>query len=160
MRFSNGIKAITAAAALAAAFAVPAFAAGEAHQHGSIGEAKLVLDHGRKWQTDAPLRQGMENIRAALAAEREAIHAGKAGAERYDALAGKVAGEVTYIVQNCKLPEDADAQLHLVIAEILEGTEAMQGKAPGVTRRAGAERVANTLDRYASFFDHPGWEKL
>ena len=103
-------------------------------------------------QTDAPLRQGMENIRAALANGAKTI-------EQYEALAARVAGEVAYIVQNCKLPEDADAQLHLVIAEILEGTEAMQGRAPGLTRRAGAERVAKTLDQYASFFDHPGWEK-
>ena len=152
MRVSKRIKGFTLAAAVAAAFAGSAFAAGEVHQHGSAGEVGLVLDHGKKWQTDAPLRQGMENIRAALAKEVRSI-------DEYEALAAKVAGEVAYMVQNCKLEPEADEQLHIVIAELMAGVEAMEGKAPGAARREGAERVAKALSEYASFFDHPGWKK-
>lgn len=128
------------------AFAGPAVAAGESHEHGhGAGEAKLVLDHGRKWQTDAPLRKGMENIRAVLATR-----------QKPEAMAELVNAEVAYIVQNCKLPEDADAQLHLIIAELLAGAEAMKGE----HAREGAERVTKALDEYGRFFDHPGWRKL
>jgi hypothetical protein len=142
---------------LALAFAGPAAAAGESHEHGhGAVEARLVLDHGRKWQTDAPLRQGMENIRAAVARDVKAIHADKATPKQYEALADKVSGEVAYIVQNCKLPEDADAQLHLVIAELLAGADAMKAE----RRREGVERVARALNKYGEFFNHPGWRKL
>lgn len=139
------IRQAALALAFGLAFAGPAAAAGEPHEHGhGAGEAKLVLDHGRKWQTDAPLRKGMENIRAVLATR-----------QKPEALAELVNAEVAYIVQNCKLPEDADAQLHLLIAEILAGADAMKGEHP----REGAERVARALDQYGTFFDHPGWRK-
>lgn len=137
--------AIGLAAALVLGAAVSAATGADEHAHGTGGqEAKLVLDHGKKWQTDAPLRKGMENIRAAMAAKGE-----------YAAKADRVNAEVAYIVQNCKLPEDADAQLHLVIAELLGGAEAMKGEHAG----DGAKRVARALHAYGEFFDHPGWKK-
>ena len=118
------------------------------HAHGSA-EAKLVLNQGQKWPTDEPLRRGMENIRAALG-----------GGMKYQALADKVNAEVAGIVQNCKLEPQADAQLHLLIANILAGVEAMEGKVQGETRRAGAERIARALDAYGEHFDHAGWKRL
>jgi hypothetical protein len=135
-----------AAIAFAAALALggAAFAAEEHHHHGAA-EAKLVLDHGKKWQTDAPLRKGMENIRAAMVAKG-----------KYAAKAERVNAEVAYIVQNCKLPEDADAQLHLVIAELMAGADEMKGE----HAREGAGRVTKALNDYGKFFDHPGWRKL
>ena len=146
------------AAALSVAFAVPALAAADAHDHGTASAA-LQLDHGKKWQTDEPLRKGMANMRTALAAELKTIHATRATPQQYDGLAAKLNGEVAYIVQNCKLEPRADAELHKVIAEVLGGADAMQGKEKGVSRRAGAERVAAALDQYGRFFDHPGWKK-
>jgi hypothetical protein len=158
---SKTIRQGAIAAALGLAFAGPAFAAGDlhSHEHGA-GEAKLVLDHGKKWPTDAPLRQGMSNIRSAVAKEAIAIHAGKATPRQYEALAQKVAAEVAGIVQNCKLEPEADEQLHIVIAEMMAGAEAMEGKAQGVTRQAGAERVAKALNAYGEHFDHAGWKRL
>ena len=142
---NRSLKQAAIALAFALTFAGPAAAAGESHEHGQgAAEAKLVLDHGRKWQTDAPLRKGMENIRAVLATR-----------QKPEALAQLIDAEVAYIVQNCKLPEDADAQLHVLIAELLAGADAMKGERP----REGAERVARALDRYGEFFDHPGWGK-
>jgi hypothetical protein len=155
------IKHTVIAVALALAFGGPALAAGEAHGHGPGAEqAKLTLNHGKKWQTDAPLRQGMENMRAALAGDLKTIHADKASAKQYEALAAKLEGEVAYVVQNCKLDPEADAQLHLVVAEVLGGAEAMKGKEQGVTRRAGTVRVVKALNEYGKYFDHPGWRKL
>jgi hypothetical protein len=144
------IRQTTIGIALALAFAGPA-AYGQAtheHDHGA-SEAKLVLDQGKKWPTDAPLRQGMENIRAALGSGM-----------KYQALANKVNTEVAGIVQNCKLEPEADAQLHLVIAELMAGAEAMEGKVKGETRRAGAEKVARALSAYGEHFEHAGWKRL
>src|SRR5690606_30148546 len=102
------IKQTVMTLALALAFGAPALAANEAHDHGhAAGEAKLMLNHGQKWQTDAPLRQGMENMRAAIAGELKTIHADKASAAQYEALAARLEGEVAYVVQNCKLDPEA-----------------------------------------------------
>lgn len=157
----KGIRQAALAAAVAMAFGGPAFAANDAHEHGhGAQEAKLVLDHGKKWQTDAPLRQGMDNIRGAVSADLKAIHANRATPKQYAALAAKVNAEVAGIVQNCKLPPEVDAQLHIVVAELMGGAEAMQGKEKGVTRRAGAERVAKALNAYGEHFEHAGWKRL
>ena len=157
----KGIRQAALAAALALAFGGPALAAKDAHEHGhGAQEAKLVLDHGKKWQTDEPLRKGMESIRGALAAELKAIHANKATPRQYKALADRIESEVAGIVQNCKLEPDADAQLHIVVAELLAGAEAMHGKEKGVKPRAGAERVAQALNAYGEHFDHAGWKRI
>lgn len=58
------------------------------------------------------------------------------------------------------LEPKADAQLHLIIADIGEGIEAMEGKAKKVKRQAGAIKVVGALEKYGSFFDHPGWQPI
>jgi hypothetical protein len=147
----------TLAAAMVLAVSAPALAA--EHGHGTAGAA-LELNQGKKWQTDEALRQGMTNMRAALARDLKAIHTNKASEAQYEALAAKLNAEVAYVVQNCKLDPKADAELHKVIAEVLAGAEAMQGKEAGVDRRSGAVRVAKALNTYGKFFDHPGWRNL
>jgi hypothetical protein len=133
--------------AMAVALAAPAAAAADAfwHEHAAT-QPQLVLKQGRKWPTDAPLRQGMENIRASLAK-----------APSYEALAVDVRGEVAGIVQGCKLEPEADAQLHVVLIHLLAAAEAMEGKVDGESRAAGMLRVIGALDAYGSHFDHPGW---
>ena len=159
--FAGKMRQAALAVAVALAFTGPALGAGDVHQHaGAAGELTLVLNQGQKWSTDAPLRQGMDNIRGALAKNVNAIHANKATPKQYQALAAKVTGEVAGIVQNCKLEPAADEQLHLVIAELMAGAEAMEGKVNGETRRAGAERVAKALNAYGEHFDHAGWKRL
>jgi len=150
----------TAALSLACASA-PLSAAEHRHDHGhGAAPVKLELDNGRKWETDAPLRQGMENIRNSLDAVHHEIHDNKLSAARYAELAKKVGGEVNGIVASCKLDPKADAQLHLVIADILAGVEAMEGKSHRMKRRAGALKVGVALEKYARHFDHPGWQPL
>jgi hypothetical protein len=150
-------------AALSVLFAAAtgAFAAGEVHQYEHAqSEAKLVLDHGKKWQTDAIARKGMENVRAALAADLKAIHTGKQTAAQYQALAATIGAEVATMVQNCKLDPRADVQFHQVIAELMAGAESMQGKDKAASPRRGAERVAKTVNAYGRYFEHPGWKRL
>jgi hypothetical protein len=147
------------AASLALALSAPALAAGPTHDHAPAGAA-LELNQGARWQTDAPLRKGMTNMRAALAKDLKAIHANQASDAQYEALAAKLTGEVAYVVQNCKLEPKADAELHKVIGELLGAAEAMQGKEAGVARRDGAVRAVRALNAYGKYFDHPGWRNL
>jgi hypothetical protein len=150
-----------AAAVVLALLAFTTAGAAEHHSHGHEGAAaKLTLDNGKKWPTDEPLRTAMGHIREAMAASLPDIHAGKLGKEGYRSLAGKLNGEVANIVANCKLEPKADAQLHLVIADLLAGADAMEGKAKGVKPASGAVRVVAALDHYATYFEDAGFTRL
>jgi len=129
------------------------------HQHGQATAAvgQLQLDAGRKWPTDASLRTGMAGIRAAFDADHPAIHAGKESDAQYEALAARVESQVNDIVKNCKLPAAADANLHYVIADLLQGVSLMRGQDPARTRHDGAALVHGALIAYGKYFDDPGW---
>jgi hypothetical protein len=136
----------------------PALAVGAAHSPESH-PAKLRLDDGKKWATDEPLRRGMSAIRAAMAERIEAIHRNKMTADQYRALGATVDQEIARIVAECKLEPKADATLHVVVADLLAGAEAMQGKVK-TKPVAGAHKVVQALNAYGRYFDHPGWEGL
>lgn len=148
--------------ALFVAFAGNAVAAG-GHDHGHRHDAppaKLQLNAGKKWETDAPLRQAMGNIRQAMAGALHDIHENKLPKPGYAALAQKVEDEVGQMVAHCKLDAAADAQLHLVIEDLLAGAERMAGKLKSAKRRDGAVRVIGALDKYAAHFDDPGFKPI
>lgn len=151
---------LAAAAFTPVAMAAQPAAAEASHAHDEAGTAALRLDNGRKWGTDAPLRTGMTHIKELVAAQLPAAHAGRMSAAQYAALAGKVEVEVGQIVANCKLEPQADAMLHLVIAEIGAGTDAMKGKTPGVRPEQGLARVATAYNDYGRFFQHPGHQPI
>lgn len=150
------------AAALATAVALgtgaPTFAA-DPHQHDAAAPSKLVLDHDKKWSTDEPLRKHMGEIRAALAAKQQGIHKGTLTPEDYKALGTLVEARVAAIVAECKLAPAADANLHLIVAELVAGADAMQGKSK-VKPVAGAVQAVRAVNQYGKYFDHPGWKPL
>ena len=127
------------------------------HQHdtSSAAVANLKLDGEKKWATDASLRSGMASIRAAFEADHPAIHAGKETDAQYDALAGRIEREVNSIVANCKLPPAADANLHYVVADLMQGVNLMRGGDPQRTRHDGAALVHGALKAYGKYFDDP-----
>ena len=56
------------------------------------------------------------------------IHEGKLSHSGYQARARILNVELGDIVTNCKLEPRADAQLHLIVADLAEGLEAMEGR--------------------------------
>ena len=150
---------VTALAATFTGFAVvPARA--QSHGHDATALAKLSLDQGRKWATDAPLRDGMSRIRMLVEPQLAAAHAGKLSPAQYAALASQVETEVGGIFENCKLEPKADAVLHIVIGEIGAGTEAMAGKTAQLRPAQGLVQVAKAVNDYAGHFDHPGFKPI
>ena len=147
------------AAALVLPFSTLA-ASPAAHDHGAAAPQKVELNAGKKWQIDAPLRQGMAAMRKAVSHTLPLAHAGKAQAADYDAFGAEVSKQVAYIVENCKLDPKADAQLHIVIGEILGGVDAAQGKEGEKARAAGVVKVAQALNTYGSHFNHSGWKAI
>lgn len=154
------LSSAVAAVAMAAALSAPAFAQTAAHDHGAATPHKLALNQGRKWATDEPLRAGMGRIRGLVEPQLAAAHAGKLTPAQYRELATKVETEVGGIVANCKLEPKADAMLHLVIADLGEGTDAMAGKTAKLPAANGLVKVARAVNEYGSHFDHPGFKPI
>jgi len=129
------------------------------HAHDLEGHAAttLTLNNGTKWPTDASLRQGMTNIKAALLPQWPAIHENTLKASQYRVLAKQTNTQIGFMVTNCKLSPDADAQLHLIIADLGVAAEAMAGHDQKLSRREGAMRLQHALKTYGEFFDHPNW---
>jgi hypothetical protein len=100
----------------------------------------------------------MAGIHAAFEADHPAIHAGKETDVQYAALAGAVEAQVNSIVANCKLPPAADANLHYVVADLLQGVSLMRGEDPKRTRHEGAALVHGALAAYGKYFDDPDWK--
>jgi len=140
--------------------ALPAAASAEQHGHGhEHGATSLQLNHGKKWPTDEPLRRNMQALSAEFAARHAAIERNKMTAGEYAALGQVIEARVATIVRECKLPPDADAMLHLVIADLVASADVMQGKATGRPSEAARTAVA-ALDGYGRHFQHPGWKPV
>lgn len=158
MMVSGTRYACVLAVVLALGTTAPVVAAtGHSHDGQGGGTVQLSLDHGAKWQTDEALRRGMTAVRAEMAEVLDRMHHGRYGTDEYAALAGRVEAHVDDVVKNCRLPEAADAQLHVVLAEIIDGIEGMR---KGPERVNGAARIVRALDAYGTHFDHPGFEPI
>jgi len=129
------------------------------HAHEEVVPEQLTLNNGKKWATDDSLRKGMTHIRDAVAAQLPSIHSDKATAKQYRTLAQKVNQQISFMVQNCKLDPEVDAKLHILLAEIIAGADAMQMKQISKARD-GAVKIVIALDNYATYFDHPGWQGI
>jgi hypothetical protein len=148
---------IRAVIALALCCAGPGFAV-EPHAHGDTAAAvKLQLNHGKKWQTDEALRRGMSEIRAAMAEALTPIHENVFTPAQYDALAARTQIQIDYVVSNCKLPEAADQQLHVVLEQIIDGVAEMKA---ATGRDQGAAKIVRALGQYGDYFNHAGWRPV
>lgn len=159
-KFTAALVAVACGMALGPALAAPAAAPADAHGHAADAPHKLSLNHGRKWGTDEALRKGMGRIRDLAAPQLKAVHAGKLSPEQYRELSTQIEGEVAGIVANCKLAPEADAMLHLVIADLGAGTEAMAGKTDSMRPQQGYVKVVQAVNAYGKHFDHPGFKAI
>jgi hypothetical protein len=127
------------------------------HAHHTDGVARdspvMGPADGGLWPTDAPLRTGMARVHKALVqahAAQDGAGLDRAGAA---ALAGEVRAAVAYMVANCQLEPAADADLHLLIGQMLAAVERAE-QAPGDP--AGVPALHATVEAYGAHFDHPG----
>ena len=146
------------AVALSSPFA--ALAATDAHDHGKSSPHKLELNAGKKWGTDDALRQAMSTIHTSVSQILPKAHSGKAKAADYEAFSKDITAQVAYIVENCKLDPQADAQLHIIVADIMSGVEAAEGKEGEKQRASGVVKIAHASNAYGKHFDHAGWKAI
>lgn len=125
-----------------------------AHHHdASAGMALQRPPGGGNWATDAPLRQGMETVHVALAAALPTFEKGEMTASAATTLAGVVTGQVQFLLANCKLEADADAQLHILIGQMMSAAEAMVADAASAE---GVPKLHAAVQLYGDYFEHPG----
>ena len=155
------IISIAVAAVLALGATAPGLAA-PSHDNGSQQATSLKLSlgqHGRKWETDEALRQGMAGVRSALALNLAGVRSRSLTAAEYQALVQALETQVAFIVANCKLPPEADANLHVIVEELMAAAEAM--KAPSQARAAeGAQHAVRAANAYGKYFFDPQWRAL
>ncbi len=148
-----GVCAATGLISLAA----PVYADELTHKTGAHSAAP-ALKQGQKWATDEVLRRGMDTIRQAMLANREAIEKERLSTPDYQRLAATVSKETTNIVKNCKLSKEADAAFHsIVLADLMQSTELMRTSPKVQVQRVGALGVQQSLRNYGKYFQHPGW---
>ena len=128
-----------------------------AHDHAQQGAAELTLDHGQPWGTDAPLREGMERVRTAVATAEQAAAQGGMTASQAQSLAVAVEDGIAFMVRNCQLESQADANLHVLLGRLSAAAAAVKTD-PGAAN--GLAQMLEVLDLYPRHFNHPGWQPV
>lgn len=128
--------------------------AAHAHEEHGVSTA-LSLNHGEPWETDEALRHGMIEIRAAVDMVTPAFHAGQLSAEQGHQLSEAIQGSVNTMIEQCKLPPEADANLHVILASLLAGAGAV---ASAPQSAEGVPALKEALETYGHYFHHPGWQ--
>lgn len=132
----------------------------EPHDHHDLSTASLELNQGQKWAIDEALREGMNAIHGDINSAIERIHANQMSGADYSQLADNMNTPFAHIVANCKLPAEADAQLHIVLANMMQGVDTIQGKTGDQQPEQGVVGIAQTLNSYGNFFQHDGWQSF
>jgi hypothetical protein len=134
--------------ALLATAAAPVLAQDHGHaQHAPAAAAAPA----QRWATDAPLREGMAGIRAAVEALGH-YEMGHMGPEQAAEQAARIQAHVRDIIANCKLAPEADAALHLIIAPLMQQAAALQADPRKLEAIAP---MRDALAAYARQFDDP-----
>ena len=130
------------------------------HKHDSHHNAQqemLKLNQGIKWPIDASLHTGMSKIKNAVETNISPIHTKQFTSPQYQALASEIKIHLGYLFENCKLPAEADAQLHTLLFKVMQGSEQMH---KGDEQRGGAIKIIKALQQYPQYFDDNNWQVL
>ena len=138
---------------LLAAMTAPLARAQDGHNHHAPATAVAQAVPAQRWATDAPLRTGMGQIRTAVDALQH-YEQGHTGPAQVVALAAQIQGQVAYLVANCKLKPQADAALHVIIAELSAGAQALKADPANL---AAIPPMREALQHYLRQFNDPGW---
>lgn len=130
------------------------------HSHGHEVHGTMELNHGQKWETDAALRKGMGELHQIVSTGLESAHANTLKSDDYKKISEDIMTQFTYIVENCDLEPEADAQLHILLGNIVQGVEVIEGKVSSEKQENGLIKMAEALNSYGNHFDHPHWENF
>lgn len=152
---------VVAIAFTLSAWSLQANAQSDAHDHGAThahdahGGVGLSLNNGQQWETDEALRHGMLDVRAAVAMMTPAFEAGQLNKVQALQLSEAVHSSINTMIEQCKLAPEADANLHGILAQLLQGSAALEA-AP--LSSEGLPALREALESYGHYFNHEGWQ--
>lgn len=126
-----------------------------AHHPGAVGTGVPIPADHVKWAPDAPLMEGMQQMRVAMAG-LEHHEMGHLDESQVGQLATQVDEAAAYMFANCKLPAEPDVALHGVLARLMAGAEALHAD-PADPAPVADMRAA--LAEYPQLFDDPEFAK-
>lgn len=127
-------------------------AGAQAHEHGA--SAALSLDGDARWETDDALRRGMTEIRVASSMLAPAWAARQLTTAQSQQLADAIKGSVATMIAQCQLAPEADANLHVLLGQLLAAASTLES-APFSPQ--GLPAIESALEDYGHYFNHPGW---
>ena len=152
---STGLQLLSAVGLLVLACGVSAGTPAPKLENSQI---ESTLDQGKKWETDAVVRQGMENIRQVMVARQARIAKAELGAQDYRQLAETIEKHLAAVMQNRKISKGAEKAFHLVVmVDLTQNLNLMRTGATVPLQRVGALGVLQSLRLYGEYFQHPGW---
>ncbi|MCI2282494.1 hypothetical protein L3081_02630 [Colwellia sp. MSW7] len=131
--------------------------AAEHEHHHEVNEAKLSLNDGHKWPIDKSLHIGMNKIKIEIANNLSDIHHDQFSAEQYTVLATRLEAHLNFLFANCQLPPSADAQLHTLLAKVMQGVDNIKHS---TNKKQGAVQIIQALRAYPVYFADTNWQSI
>lgn len=125
-------------------------AAAHAHHAADTPAAAVPAGHVR-WTPDAPLVEGMGQIRKAVATLAH-LEMGHLGESNVLTVAGDVDAAIEYMFANCALDPEPDVALHGILARLMAGSQALRAAPADPAPVAG---MRGALADYGRLFDDP-----
>lgn len=123
------------------------------HDHAAMPTDAEPAGPEKRFAVTPELKAGMEQIRDLIRGLHKKIKKNPNEKTEVEKSADKFTEAVNKIFATCKLPPDADAALHPLLAKILDA--ATDFKAGDFEK--GHEKIHAGLSGYGQTFDHPGW---
>jgi hypothetical protein len=127
------------------------------HEHSPHTTIQLAPIPDTLWETDAPLREGMQRINSETAQPWLAYQQHGLTTDIANALAKSIEDDVAFMITNCKLDPEADAALHGLLTELLAGAAEIKLDPHAVE---GMPRITHALEEYPRYFLHPDWSPI
>ncbi len=109
----------------------------------------------QRWATDAPLREGMRDIRDATELLNH-YEMGHLDDTQRDNAVEQIDAAIKSMIANCKLKPDADAALHGLLATFMAGANAAK---EGHFSKKELTPMQEALARYPQLFNDAEWGK-
>jgi hypothetical protein len=121
---------------------------GGTHQHETMGEVKISLNNGERWQANIETTQGIKRMQEILAPHVEKV---PADANMCKSLGESLQAELDGIIKQCTMTGDAHEQLHHFLTPLFSSVnqlkEGRSADCPETIRSLKAH-----LDSYEKYF--------
>lgn len=123
----------------------------EEHSHSHEGRnTQMVLNEGKKWQSDQTLKVNMAALEEKFDFVHKLFETKKVKSSDYKMLAKQIGDSTSQIVKNCKLEPKADATLHVVLGKLLAAQENLKNPKK---RIVALREIHESLNLYHEYFE-------